>query len=107
MLCPFLVPSKGGSFGELTFAGHSLGGSLAALLCCLVRTRLHAPAAQLQCFTFGSPPVLSLASGSSASDVLQVRCLACNVDRANKYCLAFQAARARVWFREKLVLRLG
>lgn len=72
MLCPFLLPQPGKPHVHLTFAGHSLGGALAALLCCLVRMRLHAPATKLHSFSFGSPPVLSLANGSTASDILQV-----------------------------------
>ena len=71
VLFPFLDPAQGPAPFKLTFAGHSLGGSLAALLCCLVHTRLHTPASQLRCFTFGSPPALSLASASGASDILQ------------------------------------
>ena len=72
VLCPFLAPQPGMPHIHLTFAGHSLGGALAAVLCCLVRMRLHVPASKLHSFSFGSPPVLSLASGSTASDILQV-----------------------------------
>ena len=74
-LCPFLAPpAKGQPPRKLTFAGHSLGGSLAQLLICLVRMRLHTPAKLLHCFSFGSPPALSLADGSTAHDIIKVSC---------------------------------
>lgn len=72
ILTPFLAPAKGDAPKHLSFTGHSLGGSLASLLCCLARTRLQAPASHLHSFAFGSPPVLSLAQSSNASDILQV-----------------------------------
>ncbi|KAK9811041.1 hypothetical protein WJX73_008480 [Symbiochloris irregularis] len=72
VLCPFITtPADGKAPRKITFAGHSLGGSLATLLTCLVRMRLHTPAALLHCFSFGSPPVLALADGSTAHDIVK------------------------------------
>ncbi len=39
------------------------------LVCTLARLRLHFPASQLQCFTYGSPCVLAAAANSMRNPV--------------------------------------
>ena len=56
----------------ICFGGHSLGGALATLVCCLAHLHLKLPASQVQCATFGSPPVLAHTHGKSGDAILQV-----------------------------------
>ena len=73
---------------KLTFAGHSMGGSLAMLLTCLARLRLQLPASRLRCFTYGAPPVLSLLTSSGCTSITQE-------------CLAPCPLEQRVWLRQR------
>lgn len=53
---------------RLSFAGHSLGGSLALLLTVFTRQRLGiAPAGLLPTHLFGSPPVITLMAAEAAA----------------------------------------
>ena len=52
--------------------GHSLGGAFALLMACAARMRLQLPPSSVDCYAFGSPPVLARASKADARDVLQV-----------------------------------
>lgn len=54
------------------FAGHSLGGALATLLCSMTMLQLQLPAQQIMCTTFGSPPVLAHKDGKGGNAILQV-----------------------------------
>jgi len=57
---------------KLSFAGHSLGGSIACAFLALARLRLRFPSERLlPCCTFGSPPVLALdfAAPTASDDV--------------------------------------
>ncbi|KAL3139882.1 hypothetical protein ABBQ38_004176 [Trebouxia sp. C0009 RCD-2024] len=54
------------------FGGHSLGGALATLVCCLARLDQRLPAHQVQCATFGSPPVLAHKDGKDGDTILQL-----------------------------------
>lgn len=57
----------------ICFGGHSLGGALATLVCCLAVLHQRLPAHQVQCATFGSPPVLAHRDGKNGEAILQVR----------------------------------
>ena len=54
---------------RLSYYSLHPGGALAVLVCTLARLRLHFPASQLQCFTFGSPCVLASAADSTRSAI--------------------------------------
>ena len=56
----------------ICFGGHSLGGALATLVCCLALLHQRLPAHQVQCATFGSPPVLAHTDGKNGEAILQV-----------------------------------
>lgn len=56
----------------ICFGGHSLGGALATLVCCLAVLHQRLPAPQVQCATFGSPPVLAHRDGKNGDAILQV-----------------------------------
>lgn len=58
----------------ICFAGHSLGGALATLLCSMTLLHLQLPAQQIRCTTFGSPPVLAHKDGKDGDAILQVSC---------------------------------
>ena len=55
--------------GQVTFAGHSLGGSLAALLTGLASLQLGIQGDRLTCVSFGSPPVAALKHGGNGGDL--------------------------------------
>ena len=55
---------------SICFAGHSLGGALAALLCSL--TMLQQPTQNVTCTSFGSPPVLAHKDGKDGTAILEV-----------------------------------
>lgn len=57
----------------ICFAGHSLGGALATLVFCLALLHQKLPPNQVQCATFGSPPVLAHRDGKNGDEILQVR----------------------------------
>jgi len=59
----------------ICFGGHSLGGALATLVCCHALLQLRLDPQQVQCVTFGSPPVLAHRDGKDGNAILQV-CLA-------------------------------
>ncbi|DBB06614.1 TPA: hypothetical protein ACH3X1_012136 [Trebouxia sp. C0004] len=59
----------------ICFGGHSLGGALATLICCHALLQLRLNPQQVQCVTFGSPPVLAHRDGKDGNAILQV-CLA-------------------------------
>ena len=59
----------------ICFGGHSLGGALATLICCHALLQLRLNPQQVQCVTFGSPPVLAHRDGRDGNAILQV-CLA-------------------------------
>lgn len=64
---------KAKSAGQvICFGGHSLGGALATLVCSLSLLQLRIPPHQLQCVTFGSPPVLAHKDGKDGNAILQV-----------------------------------
>ena len=52
--------------------GHSLGGAFALMVACAARLRLQLPSSSIECYAFGSPPVLARADKADARDVLQV-----------------------------------
>ena len=56
----------------ICFGGHSLGGALATLVCCLARLQVRLNPHQVQCVTFGSPPVLAHRDGKDGNAILQV-----------------------------------
>ncbi|KAK9841107.1 hypothetical protein WJX74_000038 [Apatococcus lobatus] len=103
---------------KLILVGHSLGGALAVLICTLARLRLHYPASQLQCFTYGSPCVLASAADSTrtAIQVLGMRSAAIqnfvlendpipramlSVDPSFVYLKRFSAVQSLLEFRER------
>ena len=57
----------------ICFGGHSLGGALATLVCCLALLHQRLPQHQVECATFGSPPVLAHRDGKDGDAILQVR----------------------------------
>ena len=61
----------------ICFGGHSLGGALATLVCCLAMLQLRLAPGLVQCVTFGSPPVLAHSDGKDGNAILQVRCKGC------------------------------
>ena len=58
----------------ICFGGHSLGGALATLVCCLALLQVRLNPQQVQCVTFGSPPVLAHRDGKDGNAILQVCC---------------------------------
>ena len=56
----------------ICFGGHSLGGALATLVCCLALLQVPLNPQQVQCVTFGSPPVLAHRDGKDGNAILQV-----------------------------------
>ena len=75
-LAPYIQKAK--AAGQiLCFGGHSLGGALATLVCCLALLEQQIPHHQVQCVTFGSPPVLAHRDGRDGNAILQVCHTAC------------------------------
>lgn len=66
----------------ICFGGHSLGGALATLVCCLALLHQKLPPGQVQCATFGSPPVLAHRDGRNGDTILQV----CSVTAVQCLC---------------------
>ncbi|KAL0056403.1 hypothetical protein WJX82_010947 [Trebouxia sp. C0006] len=56
----------------ICFGGHSLGGALATLVCCHALLQLRLDPQQVQCVTFGSPPVLAHRDGKDGNAILQM-----------------------------------
>ena len=62
---------------SIRFAGHSLGGALASLLCSLTMLQLQQPTQQVTCTSFGSPPVLAHKGGKDGTAILEVGHVSC------------------------------
>lgn len=62
---------------SICFAGHSLGGALATLLCSLTMLQLQQPTQQVTCTSFGSPPVLAHKDGKDGTAILEVGHVSC------------------------------
>ena len=69
----------------ICFGGHSLGGALATLVCCLALLQVRLNPQQVQCVTFGSPPVLAHRDGKDGNAILQV-CPSVALSLACLYC---------------------
>lgn len=52
--------------------GHSLGGAFALLMACMARLRFQVPPETISCYTFGAPPVMSVADKAVGKNVMQV-----------------------------------
>lgn len=97
----------------ICFGGHSLGGALATLICCLAVLHQRLPAHQVQCATFGSPPVLAHRDGKNGEAILQVRSCAaaqllshCDAAQSDVSSMASQQSAVLHWLAKVVLLHV-